>query len=164
MGRRFSNIPTTPSPVQLLHFPLKAEIRFLALCSKTIIMAKANINIPINGKLGDYSAYKMKGVDHLVVRSKGGPSEHQMKNAPEFIRVRENMSEFAGLGKAAGKILNECYGVKQLSDYSLTGDIPKISKIIQKRDVEKKLNNRPIRKFNYLTSNRVLQEKIALIT
>ena len=98
-------------------------------------MAKANINIPINGKLGDYSAYKMKGVDHLVVRSKGGPSEHQMKNAPEFVRVRENMSEFAGMGRAAGRILNACYGVKHLSDYSFTGDISKICKIIQKRDV-----------------------------
>lgn len=32
------------------------------------------------------------------------------------------------------------------------------------REVEKKLNNRPIRKFNYLTANQVLQEKIALIT
>ena len=32
------------------------------------------------------------------------------------------------------------------------------------RDVEKKLNNRPIRKFNYLTANQVLKEKIALIS
>ena len=98
-------------------------------------MANANISIHINGKLGDYSAYKMKGVHHLVVRSKGGPSENQMKNAPEFIRVRENMSEFAGMGRAAGRILNACYGVNHLSDYSFTGDLSKICKIIQKRDV-----------------------------
>ena len=32
------------------------------------------------------------------------------------------------------------------------------------REVEKKLNNRPIRKFNYLTADQVLKEKIALIT
>jgi IS30 family transposase len=30
--------------------------------------------------------------------------------------------------------------------------------------VERKLNNRPVRKFNYLTPNQVLQQKIALIT
>ncbi|TSA49711.1 MAG: IS30 family transposase, partial [Sphingobacteriales bacterium] len=30
--------------------------------------------------------------------------------------------------------------------------------------VEQKLNNRPIRKFNYLTPNQVLRKKIALIT
>ena len=34
----------------------------------------------------------------------------------------------------------------------------------QVRDVERKINNRPIRKFNYLTANQVLQKKIALIT
>jgi len=32
------------------------------------------------------------------------------------------------------------------------------------KQVEKLLNNRPVRKFNYLTPNQVLQEKIALIT
>ncbi|MDQ3141578.1 MAG: IS30 family transposase [Bacteroidota bacterium] len=34
----------------------------------------------------------------------------------------------------------------------------------QVNEVEKMLNNRPIRKFNYLTANQVLLEKIALIT
>ena len=32
------------------------------------------------------------------------------------------------------------------------------------KKVENKLNNRPVRKFNYLTANQVLQQKIALIT
>jgi IS30 family transposase len=39
--------------------------------------------------------------------------------------------------------------------------------LITKNDVklvERKLNNRPVRKFNYLTPNQVLQQKIALIT
>jgi len=34
----------------------------------------------------------------------------------------------------------------------------------QVRDVEMKINNRPVRKFNYLSPNQVLQRKIALIT
>jgi len=34
----------------------------------------------------------------------------------------------------------------------------------QVKQVEKLLNNRPVRKFNYLTPNQVLQQKIALIT
>jgi hypothetical protein len=34
----------------------------------------------------------------------------------------------------------------------------------QVRDVEMKINNRPVRKFNYLLPNQVLQKKIALIT
>lgn len=42
-------------------------------------------------------------------------------------------------------------------------DLTTIS-IKQIKDVETKLNNRPVRKFNYLTPNQVLQQKIALIT
>lgn len=34
----------------------------------------------------------------------------------------------------------------------------------QVKKVERLLNNRPVRKFNYKTPNQVLQEKIALIT
>ena len=34
----------------------------------------------------------------------------------------------------------------------------------QIKEVEQKLNNRPVRKFNYQTPNQVLQQKIALIT
>jgi IS30 family transposase len=34
----------------------------------------------------------------------------------------------------------------------------------QVKEVEQKLNNRPVRKFNYQTPNQVLQGKIALIT
>jgi len=32
------------------------------------------------------------------------------------------------------------------------------------KQVEQKLNDRPVRKFNYLTPNQVLQKKIALVT
>ncbi len=34
----------------------------------------------------------------------------------------------------------------------------------QIKRVEQLLNDRPVRKFNYLTPNQVLQQKIALIT
>ena len=34
----------------------------------------------------------------------------------------------------------------------------------QVKRVEQLLNDRPVRKFNYLTPNQVLQQKIALIT
>lgn len=34
----------------------------------------------------------------------------------------------------------------------------------QVRNVEMEINNRPVRKFNYLSPNQVLQKKIALIT
>jgi hypothetical protein len=98
-------------------------------------MAKIAMNIPIGTSLGDYSIYKMEGVEGLILRSKGGPTAEQMLNGEQFVRVRENMSEFAGCGKIAGRILNACYGVKPLGDYMFCGQFSKIAKIIQKRDV-----------------------------
>jgi IS30 family transposase len=46
---------------------------------------------------------------------------------------------------------------------SKRADITKISPNTIRR-VERLINNRPVRKFNYKTPNQVLQEKIALIT
>lgn len=101
---------------------------------KFLIMAKANLNFTVSGKLGELSMYQMKGIDHLIIRAKGGPTSEQIKSAPEFARVRENNSEFSAVGKSAGMILNACYGIKHLTDYFFMGPITRLCKIIQKRD------------------------------
>lgn len=97
-------------------------------------MAKVITNFPIKGSLGDCSVYSIRTHEGLIIRSKGGPSKEQMKTDPLFVRVRENMSEFAGCGKIAGLLTHACSRIKQLADYCFTGEFVKICKIIQKRD------------------------------
>lgn len=97
-------------------------------------MAKAITNFPIKGSLGETSFYSIRTHEGLIARSKGGPTKEQMKTDPNFARVRENMSEFAGCGKMAGVLTSACYGIKHLADYCFTGDFVKICKIIQRRD------------------------------
>ena len=97
-------------------------------------MAKASLNFPISSALGNYSVYTMKGVDKVVLRSKGGPSSEQIKTAPEFAFMRRNMSEFGGCGKATRRVMDVCYGIKHLADHNFSGTITQVCRIIMKND------------------------------
>ena len=48
------------------------------------------------GKLDMLSAYRMRGVDKIVVRRKGGPSREKIKTGASFANTRRTMSEFGG--------------------------------------------------------------------
>lgn len=99
-------------------------------------MAKATFNFPISSNLGTFSVYKMKGVDKLIFRSKGGPSKKQVSTGSQYLFYRQNMSEFGGAAKAASHIYNCGYGIKHLADPQSFGALTKLCKIIQKKDGE----------------------------
>lgn len=56
------------------------------------------------GTIGDVRHFKIKGLKGFYAGLVGGPTAEQVKNAPEFARTRENMSEFAGCAKAAKSV------------------------------------------------------------
>ena len=101
-------------------------------------MSKVSFNFPFaanySKSLGNYSMYKMRGVDKIIFRSKGGASKEKILTAPEFEKVRMNNSEFGGCGKSSGKILHAMHGIKHLADYSVSGALTSIAKEIQKLD------------------------------
>ena len=107
-------------------------------------MAKAALNFPFSNSLGDYSAYKMKGSDKIILRAKGGASKIKIKTDPAFERVRRNNAEFAGCSKAVSYIQRAFHGIRHLSDHNITGSLVKISKIIQKLDTENNHGERSI--------------------
>jgi hypothetical protein len=69
-------------------------------------MARQSGIIKLKGSVGDLSFYK--SVDGFVVRRKGGPDGYRIKNAPQFVRTRENNSEF-GRASRAGKLLRSAF-------------------------------------------------------
>jgi hypothetical protein len=71
------------------------------------IMAKLNGIIKIEGTVEDLTFYKKDGVNY--VRRKGGISKERINNDPNFIRTRENNSEFAHNGSST-KILRMAMG------------------------------------------------------
>lgn len=71
------------------------------------IMAKANGILKIEGTVEDLTFYKKDGKN--FVRIKGGVSKERIETDPNYVRTRENNSEFGHSG-TAGKVLKMAMG------------------------------------------------------
>lgn len=81
-------------------------------------MARQSGSMKIQGTIGDLTFYKSG--DRYLVRRKGGPRPDLIAGSPNFIRSRENSSEF-GTASKAGKLVRFCLKslVKHASDGGL---------------------------------------------
>ena len=100
--------------------------------------------LKITGSLGNLSFYKMRGVDGIVVRQKGGAPKEYVKNSPTFKVPRLYMSEFGGCSKMGKEVRFMMHPVRKLSDYNFSGFINKALKIVQKQDGTGELGQRSI--------------------
>lgn len=97
-------------------------------------MAFLTNGINFTGSLGKLSAYKVRGSDKIIVRTKGGASKAQIRQSPSFARTRENNTEFTGCGYAVKSIRQVLFPVKHLADYNFTSTLVKLAKSIQLLD------------------------------
>lgn len=86
----------------------------------------------LKGKLGDLSFYYNKQCGYLV-RQKGGPGKEQIANGGNFVRIRENNTEFSlavGIGKLIRRGVKASVGLSGDSNVSqrLTGLLVRIGK------------------------------------
>jgi hypothetical protein len=86
------------------------------------------------GKLDMLSAYRMRGVDKIVVRRKGGPSAEKIKTSPSFKNTRHTMSEFGGCSRHGSYVRMAMHQIRRLSDYNFGSDINSIMRQVQLRD------------------------------
>ncbi|MBT1689475.1 hypothetical protein [Dawidia soli] len=86
------------------------------------------------GKLDMLSAYRMRGVDKIVVRRKGGPSREKIKTSPSFENTRHTMSEFGGCSRLGSYVRLAMHSIRQLSDYNFGSDINSVMRLVQLRD------------------------------
>jgi hypothetical protein len=75
------------------------------------------------GKLDMLSAYRMRGVDKIVVRRKGGPSREKIKTGASFANTRRTMSEFGGCSRHGSYVRMAMLQIRHLSDYNFGSDI-----------------------------------------
>jgi hypothetical protein len=101
-------------------------------------------DIRMTGSLGNLSFYYMRGVDKIVVRTKGGPSREYVEKSPTFAVPRLNMSEFGGCSKMGKEVRLMMHPVRNLADYNFSGFINKALKLIQKQDGISELGRRSI--------------------
>ena len=98
-------------------------------------MAKQRGHIKYTGTLGDVRHFKIKGSKGFFAGLIGGPTREQVKNAPNFVRTRENMSEFAACAMAGKSVrVGLSSLMKLMSDSRLTGRLTAIMKKINIED------------------------------
>jgi hypothetical protein len=101
-------------------------------------------DLNITGSISNLSFYRMRGVDRIVVRTKGGPSKENVKNSPAFAKARLFMSEFGGCSKMGKEVRFMMHPVRTVAEYNISGFINKALKTVQKQDGTSKLGQRSI--------------------
>jgi hypothetical protein len=98
-------------------------------------MARQLGHVKYKGTIGEIRHFKIKGMTGNFAGLKGGATGDQIKNAPGFVRTRENMNEFSACARAGRSVrmgLNLL--MKQMSDAQLTGRLTAIMKKINLED------------------------------
>lgn len=97
------------------------------------IMAKSNGILKIEGTVEDLTFYKKDGKN--FVRRKGGVSKNRIETDPNYVRTRENNSEFSIIA-GAGKMLRLALGslVFKAKDSKLSSRMMKTMSVIKNFD------------------------------
>lgn len=86
------------------------------------------------GSVGNLSAYRMRGSDKIIIRTKGGASKEKIKKAPQFELTRRNNHEFGGRSTTVKWIRRMLHPVKELADYNIAGSLNALLKPVQALD------------------------------
>lgn len=97
-------------------------------------MGKMEPGVEFTGSVGNLTAYRMRGVDGIVVRRKGGATKERIEQDHEFARTRENNAEFSGRSAASKLIMRMLYPLKALADYNIAGPLNALLRPIQIAD------------------------------
>lgn len=99
-------------------------------------MAKLDGSIRFNGSLDNVSAYKMRGVDGIILRKKGGASKEKIKTSPRMAGTRRMNAEFGGRATAGKWIRRLLFQQTPMAGYNITGAVNSLMAPIQKLDTE----------------------------
>ncbi len=124
-------------------------------------MAFITDNMGIEGGIGNMSAYRMRGIDKMVVRTKGGATKAKIKTDANFAKTRQNNSEFGGCAKMAKAIRMAIEPICHLADYNFTPSLISMAKKMQLQDTFHPRGERGIQlsKFGYLLEGFALNKR-----
>lgn len=92
---------------------------------------KPKITLPLTSKLGDYSLYKMHGIDKMILRQNGGPTRAKYRRHVNYEGVRQNGKEFAGCSKMGSQIRTSLLMVDHLANFNYMNALVSIAKDLQ---------------------------------
>jgi hypothetical protein len=99
-------------------------------------MAKLSGPLSFEGKLQDFSAYKMKGVDGIVLRMGWGPSKEDIKTKGNYVNTRRINAEFGGRSTTASYIKRILKPIETSLDYNMMATLTGLLKQMQAEDAE----------------------------
>jgi hypothetical protein len=140
------------------------EISFIYICNTRNIkqslytMAKLTSEITFTGSLGGITAYRMRGIDQIIVRKKGGPDKEKIKTSSQYDVTRRNNAEFSGRSAGSRWIMRMMQQQKPLADYNISGPINALLKPIQELDLTGEYGKRNVQ----LSKNHRLLEGFSL--
>lgn len=97
-------------------------------------MGKLLSGIQFTGSLGQLTAYRRRGTEGIIVRTKGGATRQQIKTSPSFEQVRRNNAEFGGRATASKWIMKVLRPHKALGSRNIAGPLNALLKPIQALD------------------------------
>jgi hypothetical protein len=107
-------------------------------------MAKLTGPLQFTGKIGNLTAFKMKGVDGIVLKECGGPSREKLLNDPQCVNNRRNMSEFGNGSTMASAIRHSFYPLKHIQDSYFFSRLAGLSRKMAKLDKISKWGERGV--------------------
>ncbi|MBK6937171.1 MAG: hypothetical protein IPH18_10090 [Chitinophagaceae bacterium] len=96
------------------------------------------------GSMGGLSAYKMRGVDRIVLREKGGPTKQQIKNSPAYDMTRRRNTEWAGCMQMVKQVNRAIHPVRHLYGSNYSGRLAAVCKSILEEDNTGELGKRSV--------------------
>jgi hypothetical protein len=97
-------------------------------------MGILNSDVPFTGSIKGLTAYKMRGSDKIILRSKGGATKKQIQKLESFEPTRNLNTEWKGVTTAAARIRHGLNALKTLADYNISGPLNAVVKKIQSLD------------------------------
>jgi len=107
-------------------------------------MARSETPFGITGSLDEYSLYRMRGVEKVIVRKKGGPDAKKMKSDKNFVNVRRNNAEFGAAAKAGAEIRWAIQPVTHVAEPFFSGKINALATKICRLDETNEWGERQI--------------------
>lgn len=111
-------------------------------------MATMTNDFSLLGRFGNFTAYKSRGSNNIIVRTRGGGSKHKIKTAPSCAEVRKRNTEFGGTAQCGKMIKKAIPAVQLLADPFLSAGLTSLSRRILVLDTVNAIGQR-----NILVSN-----------
>lgn len=112
-------------------------------------MAEITGPFRFKGSLGNFRSYYNSAAKKWVVATKGGANRDLIFNNPNFVRQRENMTEFGACGKWSHLVRMSLLDLDELNYGFYMGGITRLAKVIQAKDREGAKGHRNIESSKY---------------